>query len=152
MSQELAFLPMTRTHFCPRCKALGYPRNLTIYVVFGHDHCCLDTRLHAPLVPKKNLGFTPHIFMEDYCYIPYTKKEGGYFVIRGLCGVLGCGFTVSENGDYLRLKRDPELFRFDAMSFRSIISFKDPEFYLEESDPSNWDTEKILEEQLAIFG
>lgn len=143
---------MTRTHFCPRCESLGYPRKKTLYVVFGQSHHSLNAKLHVSSVPRGFIGLTPHVFMRDYQYIPTSNKDGGLYTISGLCGVLGCGFTTTPDLDEFILNRNPDVFRFSLKDFKSLRKFKDPMYHLEDSNMNDWEIEKILEEQLAIFG
>lgn len=146
---------MTRTCFCKNCKEVGFPKKLTAYTIYGQTHGSYNLNLHVGVVPKNNLGLTPHIFFDDTLHFRSSTKDGsGYSVVKLLCGVLGCGYRVEyqENEIWkLYSVHEPDFTFMKSENLRSLNGYKDPDLYLNVADAANWNIREIVEEQQELF-
>jgi hypothetical protein len=86
---------MSRTMYCETCAKAGRPDEGQLVVVFGHEHqTCFIRKVGR--VPRKLVGFTPHIISFDSVCLeaPYV----GYIKAVICCGVCGVHITKKENG------------------------------------------------------
>ncbi len=146
---------MTRTCFCQNCQKAGFPKKLTAYVIYGQTHGSYTLNLHAGIVPKNNLGLTPHIFFDDTLNFQSSTKEGqGYSVVKLLCGVLGCGYKIKYDGDErwnLFSAHEPDFAFMRSESFKHLPDYKDPDLYLNVANSTDWNIQEIVEEQQQLF-
>ena len=105
---------MTRTCFCTACFEAGRPEEGKPYVVFAGTRQELRIR-KSSAVPKKHLGFTPHIivFQEVCLDAPYI----GYIKALVSCGVCGFDLQRVDDGD------EPE---FDVYCKKSHVVYYEP--------------------------